>query len=196
MYNLNTLIHYNNEVKVLKKLFVLLISISLLVGCSFMNGPRESVDKLFKKYQALDEDVMEDLELASENSIFTNDEQRKSYSSLMEKQFSDMKYEITNEEIDGEEAIVTVNINVYDYYKAQKEADDYLILHRSEFVTNDIFDSAKFLEYKIKKMMDTTDRIEYTVKVNLNKKDKEWVVDEFDTITLKKIHGTYNYENN
>ena len=43
-------------------------------------------------------------------------------------------------------------------------------------------------------MINATDRVEYTIDINLTKKDNEWTVNEFDKTTLEKIHGTYNYE--
>ena len=172
------------------------MSVFLLAGCSFNNGPREVVDELFKKYQSLDDAVLSDLELTSESSMFTTSEQRSDYYKAMKKQYSDMKYEITDEVINGDSASVTVNISVYDYYKSQTESDDYLMSHQSEFTSDDVYDAAKYLSYKIKQLMDTSNRVEYTIKVNLTKEDNGWTVNDFDSITLQKIHGTYNYENN
>ena len=50
-------------------------------------------------------------------------------------------------------------------------------------------------EYKLKNKMNATDRIEYTININLTKEDNEWKVNSLDKTTLEKIHGTYNYQN-
>ena len=42
--------------------------------------------------------------------------------------------------------------------------------------------------------MDASDRVDYTIKVDLVKEDDEWVPQAFDKTTLEKIHGTYDYE--
>ena len=42
--------------------------------------------------------------------------------------------------------------------------------------------------------MNTDERVEYTIDINLHKENNEWVVEAFDKDTLEKIHGIYNYE--
>lgn len=196
MYNNFCFNHINNEVKRVRKYIILFLVVFMLAGCSINNGPREEVEKLLKKYQSLDSEVLDDLELDSEREMFSNKSIRDDYIKSIKKQYSDMKFEITDEEVNGNDSTVTVNINVYDYYKVQKEADAYYVLHQEEFTTNGVFDTTKLLSYKINKMMDTSERVEYTIKVNLKKEDNKWSVEKFDNNTLKKIHGTYNYENN
>lgn len=178
----------------MKKVLVILSCMLLLVGCDFSNTPKKKTEELFKKYQTLDDAVISDLELTTEGSTLTSENHKKNYMKAMKMQYSDLKYEILDEEIDGDEAVVTVKISVYDFYKVQKDASDYLIGHPDEFLTDDVYDSGKFIEYKLKNMNDATDRVEYTIKVNLVKEDDEWVTEELDKSTLEKIHGTYDYE--
>lgn len=178
----------------MKKFLVVLACMFLMVGCSLDNTPKKKTEELFKKYQTLDEAVISDLELTTEGASLTSEKQKESYMKAMKMQYSDLKYEVTDEEINGDEATVTVKISVYDFYKVQKDADDYLDENPDEFLTDKIHDAAKFMEYKLKRMVDASDRIDYTIKVNLTKEDDEWVVETFDKTTLEKIHGTYNYE--
>ena len=107
----------------------------------------------------------------------------------MKTQYSDLKYEIVSEDVNGDEATVTAKITVYDFYKVQKEANEYRLTHEDEFDTED-----DFILYKLKNMMEASDRVDYTITVDLVKEDDEWVVQSFDKTTLEKIHGTYNYE--
>lgn len=180
----------------MKKILVAVLSLFLLVGCNFDNTPKKAVDELFKKYQSLDEAVISDLELISEGSNLKNQEEREAYMKAMKMQYSDLKYEITNEEVNGDEATVTAKITVYDFYKVEKEADNYLLSHPEAFEEEGKYDSSKFIMYKLKQMLETSERVEYTILIDLNKENDEWKIKAFDKKTLEKIHGTYNYENN
>lgn len=178
----------------MKKYIIILCSILFLVGCSITNTPKKEVSKLFKKYQTLDESIIKDLELISEGNLLETKVQKEYYMKAMKMQYSDIKYQIINEKINGDEATVEVKITVYDFYKAQTDADNYKLNNPNEFLTNNVYDNNKFMEYKLKQMMNTTDRVEYTIYVYLTKKDKEWKINNFDNTTLEKIHGIYNYE--
>lgn len=178
------------------KKFILIISIVfLLVGCSLVNTPSKRVEDVLKKYQSLDSEVVDNLELITEgiDELKTSSDREK-YTKIMKTQYSDLKYTVKDEKIDGDEAVVTVDISVYDYFKIQRDANDYLESHRDEFYTDDVYDEAKFLEYKLKNMMDASDRVEYTLELKLIKENDKWEVVEFDEDTLDKIHGTYNYK--
>lgn len=178
----------------MKKVLVILFSLFLLVGCDFNNNPKMATKEFFMKYQELDDAVLSDLELVVEGTALTLDNHKNEYTKAMKMQYSDLKYEIIEEEVDGDEASVEVKISVYDFYKVQKDALNYKQTHESEFLTDEVYDEAKFMTYKLKQMVNASDRVEYTIDVNLTKKDGKWVVKNFDKDTLDKIHGTYNYE--
>lgn len=178
----------------MKKFLVIVLSLFLMVGCSFNNTPTKKTEELLKKYQTLDDAVISDLELTTEGANLENEKDKENYMKAMKMQYSDMKYEIKNEEVNGDEATVTVKISVYDFYKVQKEANDYAKDHPDEFLTDEVYDAAKFMEYKLKNMLDSDERIDYTIEVKLVKEDDEWVAEAFDKTTLEKIHGTYDYE--
>lgn len=178
----------------MKKIIVLISTMLLLTGCFYSNTPTKKTEELFKKYQALDDDVLNDLEFISEGISLSTEKERDTYTKIMKMQYSDIKYEILDEDINGDEAIVKVKINVYDMYKVQKEANEYKLSHSEEFIVDNKYDEEKFMNYKLNKMLNTSDRIEYTININLTKESDEWVVETLDKETLEKIHGTYNYE--
>lgn len=179
----------------MKKVIVVVLSIFMIVGCSLLSsGPTKKTEEFFKKYQNLDDSVLKDLELVVEGTTLSTEKEKSDYTKAMKMQYSDLKYKITNEKINGDEAVVTAKISVYDFYKVQTEANKYKTTHESDFMTDNKFDEEKFMEYKLKQMMNTAERVEYTIDISLTKKDNEWTINELDKTTLEKIHGTYNYE--
>lgn len=178
----------------MKKVIIVLMSLFLTVGCFMDNTPSNEVNKLFKKYQALDDAVLDDLEFVTEGLDLKTEKQKENYTKAMKMQYSDIKYQILDEEINGDEATVKVKISVYDFYKVQKEADEYKDTHNEEFIIDGNYDEEKFLNYKLDKLINASDRVEYTIDVNLTKEDDTWVVEPLDKTTLEKIHGTYNYD--
>ena len=61
----------------MKKILVICLSVFLLVGCSLnKNTPTKKVEELFKKYQNLDNAVLDDLELVVEGTTLTTDYQK------------------------------------------------------------------------------------------------------------------------
>ena len=100
-------------------------------------------------------------------------------------------YNIKDEMIDGDTATVTTQIEVYDYYKIDNDATKYVSDNPDKFSTNNVYDSAKVLEYKIDKLNNAKDRVTYTITFNLTKVDNEWKVDNLSNEDLEKIHGIY-----
>lgn len=177
------------------KKILLFISLFLLVGCSKNSTPTRATETFLKKYQTLDESVLSDLELSSESGSLSTNEQKELYMKAIKMQYSDMKFKITDEHITADDAVVTVNITVYDFYKSKMETDMYLNNHRDTFLDeNQKLDNDKFIMYKLKNMLETSDRIEYTILIYLKKEDKDWKVLPLDKVTLEKLHGTYNYD--
>ena len=87
-------------------------------------------------------------------------------------------------------------ITVYDLYKAQRDATEYLNEHRDEFNDEEgNYDSSKFMDYRLEQMQKTTDTVEYTITFNLTKDDDDnWQITELSQEDLEKIHGIYNYD--
>ena len=51
-----------------------------------------------------------------------------------------------------------------------------------------------FIDYKLERMKNTTNRINYTITLNVTKENNKYVVSNPTDNDLKKIHGIYNYE--
>ena len=49
------------------------------------------------------------------------------------------------------------------------------------------------LKYKINKLLDTTDKVSYTLDLNLNKNNNKWEIEPLTNEQLTKLHGTYEY---
>lgn len=179
----------------MKKIITLLVvSIMCLTGCALMNnGPSDSVKKFLDNYKNNDEVVVDEL-----NDYLTteelSDDEMKDYREIYLRQYSNLKYEIKNEKIDGDKAEVEVQVTVYDYYKTNKASGEYLTANKADFVDDDgDVDLTKYLSYKISKLLDTTDTVDYTLTLTLNKVDDKWEIDPLTTEQLTKLHGTYEY---
>lgn len=164
-----------------------------MVGCSIMNTPTKKVEEFLMSYQTLSEDVISDLELSAEMENL-NSTNKVTYMDAIQRNYKNLKYEITNENVNGDEAVVTAKITVYDLYKAMKESNNYLTDNSTEFEVNGVYDQNKYREYEINQMLKTNDTVDYTINFNLQKVDDEWVLIEPDNTVKEKIHGIYNYE--
>lgn len=179
------------------KKFVIMLFISfLLVGCGdkMMNTPTKKVEMFFANYQSLDDSVVKQLnDVANEEELF-NSTQRKEYIDLMKKHYQDLKYEIKDEIVDGDTATVTVEIEVKDYSKALKDAENYLNEHKEEF-NNDKneYDESLFTSYRLEQLKKSTDKVKYTLNIYLTKVDNEWKMDDLSETDRMKINGMYEY---
>ncbi len=177
----------------MKKILSILLIVFILVGCNMSNTPTKKVEEFLMSYQTLSDDVVSDLELSSEmeNLSSTN---KVTYMDVMQRNYKNLKYEITNEDVNGDEAVVTAKITVYDLYKTMKESNDYLTDNSTEFEVNGVYDQNKYREYELDQMLKTNNTVDYTINFFLSKVDDEWVLNEPDNIIKEKIHGIYNYE--
>lgn len=184
----------------MKKLFLIFAFLLIVVGCSCdlnMNTPTKKTEEFLMRYKELDEGVLSDLELSSEASGLTTTEHKNKYIDIMKRQYQDMTYEVTGENIDGDTASVDVKIKVYDLYKARKNAESYIDDNETDFTLDESGsrDVEKVNEYLLDELYKTDEYVEYTITIDLIKEDNKWVVEDLDTETKEKLHGTYNYEN-
>ncbi len=180
----------------MKKIIVFLITLSMVVGCACSkSSASDAVKEYLNKYNNRDEKILTELEnITKEENL--NEEQSKRYKEVMNKQYKDLSYKISSESYNGEEAIVTTKITVYDLYKVQKETEEYKNNNRQEFIDNNgNYDKDKFLNYKLEQMQKNTTTIEYTIDFKVVKKEGKWVLNPVSTESLEKIHGIYNYTN-
>ena len=182
--------------KILKVMLVLVFAITL-AGCSCMQKTaKDRVEEFLDQYRNLSANVLGDLDEVIDAETTLSEDQKEKYRDVLKKQYSDLKYEITNEEYDGDTAVVEAKITVYDLYKAQKDASTYLENNRDEFNDeNGTYDSSKFMDYRLEEMQNMNDTVEYTINFNLTKDDDgNWQISELSQEDLEKIHGIYNYD--
>lgn len=179
----------------MKRLVLVILSIFLLIGCSctLMDTPTKKTEEYLNNYKNLDDDVLSDLNLSAEAEGLST-ENTDLYKNVLKRQYQDLKYVVEKEEVDGDEATVTVKATVYDLYKASKEADEYLADNPEEFTDNDTYDKDMFMKYKLNKMKGTEKTVDYTIEFYLVKVDGEWVIQEPEATVKEKIHGLYDYE--
>lgn len=178
----------------MKKFVVIITLIIFLVGCacSVKGGAKESVYIFLEKYKYLDKDLVEDIDNYVKEEILT-DEQKEEYKNIFIRQYKDMNFTITKEEYKDNKAYVTVNITIYDLYKAQDEAEEYLAEHQNDFLTeNGEYDDNKFINYKLDYMKTYNEKITNEVTFTLHEEKGFWIVEQPTTNDLEKIHGIYH----
>lgn len=178
----------------MKKILVFLISLFCVVGCACQNDKAaDAVEKYLNDYKGLHDNVLASMDelIAKEN---LSDEHKESYKDILKKQYRDLTYTIENEAYDGDTAKVTVKITVYDLYKANKASSEHLNTHQSDFITDGVYDAAKYIKYKLGELKDMKDTVSYTLVFNVKKNNGKWTVEQPSDEDLEKIHGIYNYE--
>ena len=178
----------------MKKLFLMLVSLFMVVGCSCSNDKAaDAVEKYLNDYKGLGDTVLKDIDDLVEGEDLT-DKGKETYKEVLKRQYRDLIYTIENEDYDGDTAKVTVKITVYDLYKAQKDASLYLSNHQDEFLTDGEYDNNLYMEYKLEEMRNMKDTVSYNIVFYVTKTDGKWYVEQPDEEVLEKIHGVYNYE--
>lgn len=203
--------------------FSCIMAIVLLSGCSMDNTPTKKVENFLDSYKNQDETVLTQLKDMVDSDALMDENQKSTYTDIMKKQYEDMTYEIKDEVIDGDTATVTAEIEVYDYYKINQDAQTYYDNNPNEFndttndngVVGDVVEGAKdvvegakdaaedavdavtgdskFVEYRLGKLKDAKDRVKYTIDFTLTKVDDVWTLNDIDDTTRQKIHGLYEH---
>ena len=142
-----------------------------------------------------------------ESDSLMSDDQRTTYSDIMKRQYKDMKYEIKDETIDGDNATVTTEIEVYDYYRVNKDSEEYFNNNRDEFKEDnnneglveeakealDSFSSSKYIDYRLNNLKNASNRVTYTIDFTLRKENDKWILNDLDDATRQKIHGLFEH---
>ncbi len=179
----------------MKKILLILFCIIYITGCAnLMNTPTKKVEYLLSKYQKNDEEVLKQLSDTLLSDTILEDNQKERYNSIMKRQYSNLTYKVKNEAIDGNTAIVEVEIEVYDYAKSIKEIEDKLLENSDQYKddTGEI-NTILYNDDKLSSLENTSDRITYTINFTLSKVDEEWIVDDLTEAERMKIHGLYAY---
>ena len=97
-----------------------------------------------------------------------------------------------NEEIDGDQAKVTTEIEVIDYSKTVNDTNNFKEMNREEFFDdNGIYDEVKFINYQLQELNSTREKVKYTLDFTLTKTDNGWNLDNPQNHIIQKINGTY-----
>lgn len=181
----------------MKKIICLLCALIVLTGCDFVrslsNTPTKRVEEFLKKYQTLNQDVLDDLNTVVAEEVSFNSNQRDRYRDIVKNNYKKLTYAVKNEKIDGDDATVTVEVEVIDYYKIMSDADVYLNEHPEEFIVNDAYNVSKFTDYRLDKLQDAKEKVKYTLNLTLTKVDNEWFLDDLSQDDEAKINGMYEY---
>jgi len=183
----------------MKKVYKVLLVVGIclvLAGCGCMKKTAKgAVQDYLNQYKNLSSNVISSMDDVVNDENLT-DSQKEKYRDILKRQYQDLKYEIVNEKYDGDNATVEVKITVYDLYKVQKDANNYLTNSGDEFKENGVYSNDLFMNYKLDKMKKVTDTVEYNITFNVTKDDKgNYKVNDLSNSDLEKIHGVYNYDN-
>lgn len=172
--------------------FILIMILLSLTGCGDIT-PRNAVENFLNQYKDLSSDVLIDVESVIAGEDFTQNQEDK-YRNIIKKQYQDLEYVINGEEFIDDKVIVNTNITVYNLYKAQDDAGIYLNDHYDEFVdSSGNYDSSAFIDYKLKMMENTIERVNYNIDFVVAKNDEEsYEVTDITRDILEKIHGIYD----
>ncbi len=204
----------------MKKIFLLTFmafSVLLLSGCGMDNTPTKKVEGFLDNYRNEDKSVLSQLKDMVDTDTLMDDDQKDRYTKIIRRQYKDMTYDIKDEVIDGDNATVTAEIEVYDYYKINKDSEDYYNANPNEFTDNsnslgekakdkieeakdkitdaasDAAKEAKYVEYRISNLENASERVKYTIDFSLKKVDDKWQINDIDEMTRQKIHGLYEH---
>ena len=176
----------------MKKILVI-IMVLILSACTLNleSGPKEIVKEFLDKYKKQDEKVLSDLD-SSITSIYTG-KYKQRYKDLMIKQYKNMDYKITDEIIEDNSAVVTVEIIVYDYSKTLEYVNNYVKEHKEKFLkeSSSEIDNNKYLDYKLGELEKVVDKKSYIINFSLIKEKNDWIIDNLDKTDIEKIHGIY-----
>lgn len=168
----------------MKKIMSIFIFLLLLVGCSLSNTPTAQVEDLLSKYQMLDDDIRAGIDDVVQGETLTTQQQDR-YRKLIEKQYKNLSYEVKDEEIDGDTAIITVEIEVMDYKKVVNETND-TYQGRNDYTVEEYNDT------KLDNLEDAKEKVTYTIDFEVVKDDDgNWKLSSLDNETIKKIQGMY-----
>ena len=177
------------------KKIILTLAIFLIVGCGMKMGntPTKKVESYINNYQTLDKSVLADIDDMLNDEEYS-DEQRNKYREMIKRNYQKISYKVKDEKIDGDNAVVTVEINVIDYSKITNESNLYLSNNPNEFMNeNNEYDKSLFNDYLLDKLDKAKDEVTYTLELELHKNNGDWELEPLDDVELSKINGTYNY---
>ena len=164
-----------------KRLMFLVIPVFFLIGCSLSNTPTAKAEELFNKYQKLDSEITSEISLVLDGQNLT-ESQKERYRKILEKQYTNLTYQIKDEQIDGDTALVTAEIEVLDLKRA---IDDL-------YFDSSIYTKRTYDEEKLTRLENTKNKVIYTLELNAYKdQNGNWKLNALSNDKIKKIQGMY-----
>ena len=181
----------------MKKVLSILGLALIMTGCSLGNmdnTPTKKVEEYLNNYQTLNSNVLSELDsMVNQEEMFDEDQQT-TYKDIMKKHYQDLTYTIKEETVNGDKATVEAEIEVNDYTKALKEAENNRTTNEADFLDEEgVFDETKFNDYKLNLLKENKERVKYTIYFSLSKSGDEWVLDDLTETEQEKILGIYEY---
>lgn len=176
----------------MKKIIVLFMMIMSLFGCNLSNTPTNEVEKYLDNFKKPSDDVLLDVDNVVSGEDL-NSENKETYKKVLLRQYENMKYDVVDENIDGNNATVKVNVTVFDYYKTSENANTYMNEHVDEFNdVNGVFDNNLFNTYRLGELLKTNDVTTHEITFYLKKDTNgNWVLENPNKETLEKLNGFY-----
>ena len=163
----------------MNKYFILIIFLTLLVGCTLGNTPTARVEDMLSNYQRLDKSINISYTNITDDTNISNDLKDR-YEELIKKQYKNLSYEIKDEEIDGDTAVVTISVEVMDY---KEEINKF---NKEEYDLNNYHD------HVLDALKEVKDKAIYTLEITLSKdKNDTWIVDDLTKENRDKLLGIY-----
>ena len=170
--------------KILKIILPCLI-IFILMGCDLNNTPTSKVEEGLSDYQMVSNNINinEKVQLLTDGDTLT-DEQALEYRNIIEKQYKNLAYNVKDETVDGDSAVVSVQIEVANFKDAIED------LNRE--VDKTIIGVEQYNDRKIEKLKDVKDKVTYTIEFDVYKgKDGNWNLEQFGSMEEQKLLGLY-----
>lgn len=162
----------------MKKIFLILIII-ILTGCNLGNTPTSKVENLLTNYQMLDKNILVSYtDLTTDTIVDQNTINR--YEKAIKTQYRNLSYEIKDEQIDGNQATVTLQIEVANYKKAINKYD------------KNKYELIEYHNLILKEIENTKEMITYTLEITLTKQDNnQWTINNITEENKNKLLGIY-----
>lgn len=120
------------------KKFIIALMVIFMSACTLGIAvtPKQKVSEFLDKYKNQNSEVLAQLDQTIDSEI-SNTDYKSRYRDLMTNQYKNMEYDIKNESIEGDNAVVEVEVTVYDYSSAIRNANTYLNENADEFKRED-----------------------------------------------------------
>lgn len=166
--------------------FFIIILFSITGCTSNMTEPTTVVENYFSSYQNLDKHIINKIDETIADKEELTKEQKEMYKDIIERQFQNLSYKITNEEVYKTKAVVEVEIEVLDYHTSLLKSKEYYENNKNKLKTQ-----KQYNDYKLKKLKTVQEKRKYDLIINLTKNENIWTIDEPSNIDKEKLYGLY-----